>query len=217
MTSVIAAMIVAYTAMAAPVDQAAPKGFMRVQSQPGSRIATKDNTINGTSIHNDAVAAPGPSTPFVITFNNSATLTGGNAGKSLYTYITGVDLSGASFFLQNDGTPYYPPNPAEGQTHVAISNPNINIELNPQGQLTNVNLPIYAVGARAYYSVGQMEFYANHGDSGTAIVTPSTTNPTDENIDTVYSWLEFSYHSDEEGGFYTNLSYVSRRRSTKRV
>lgn len=206
MSAAFAAVLMALTASAAPIlEERTPPGFLRVQAQPGNRIATKDNTIVGTSIHNDAAAAaPGPSTPFQITFNNSYT----DTSATLFAYVVGMDLNGASFFLQNDGSVYYPPNPTAAQGNVAVTNAAVNIQLNPSGQLTTVGLPVYCVGARAYYSVGELNFYVNNGGAGAAVVGPSLTNPSDTNADTLFSWLEFSYHDDDEGGYYSNLSYV---------
>lgn len=208
--SAVAALAMALTslaaAMPAALEERATSGFTLVEADPNVRVATKDNTINGTSVHNDAVAAPGPSTPFSMTFDNNAQFYN-TAPQDIFVVVTATDLNGAAFFLHPNGTVYYPPNPSASQGNVPVTE-DIQIKLNPKGQLTNVKLPVYAVGGRVYYSLGQLSFYTNHGSTGTSIVAPSFTSPSDQNINSIYSFLEFSYHSDDAGGYFTNLSYV---------
>ena len=180
---------------------AAPAPKVTVVPQPGDFHVTNNNTVNGTALHNPvkAVAQNAPPAPLPLTLTN-------NIGGELYAYLTGTDGDGASFFLQKDGTPYYPANPAAGIPPTEIT-ADIAIPLSTSkgGQVT-VSLTNFVSSGRIYFSIGKMTFAVNNGPQGAVIVAPSFTNPSDPNADVDYGFVEFTW--DPTYGIYSNLSYV---------
>lgn len=190
--------IAAVAAVLVSTSFAAP---LTVNPIPNDYIITVNNTINGTTIHNAAqpVASNAPPSPLPLTFTNNV------GGGQVNAYLTGTDGDGAAFFLQANGQPYYPPNPAAGIPPTTIT-ADIAIPLSGQGQSVTVNLPNYVSSGRIYFSVGTMSFAVNNGPSGPVVVAPSFTNPTDPSADTNYGFVEFTW--SETAGIYSNLSYV---------
>lgn len=189
---------VAVAAMLASTSLAFP---LQVNPIPNDFVVTVNNTINATTLHNPSkpVAQNAPPSPLPLTFAN-------NFGDGqINAYLTGTDGDGAAFFLQSNGQPYYPSNPAAGIPPTTIT-ADIAIPLNGQGQSVTVNLPNYVSSGRIYFSVGTMSFAVNNGDQGPVIVAPSFTNPTDPNADVNYGFVEFTW--SETAGIYSNLSYV---------
>ena len=169
---------------------------------PHEYIVTNNNTINSTSVHqgNAVVAANAPSTALPLTFVNNFA-----GSSSINAYVTGTDGDGAAFFLQSDGTPFYPANPVAGIPPTTIIQ-NIAIPLSTHGNSITVKLPNYISSGRIYFSAGTLSFAVNYGGTGAVVVAPSFTNPTDPNADANYGFVEFTW--TEDGGIYSNLSYV---------
>ena len=174
---------------------------LKVDPIPGDYVVTVNNTINATAIHNPVspVAKDSPPSALPLSFVN-------NIGGTMNAYLAGTDGDGAAFFLQADGTPYYPPNPAAGIPPTTID-ANIAIPLDPSkyGSVT-VKLPNYLSSGRIYFAMGTMSFAVNNGPTGPVIVAPSFTNPSDPNADVQYGFVEFTW--SEEQGIFSNLSYV---------
>ena len=176
-----------------------------VHAEANTFVVTQNNTINSTSSHNtpQLVAENSPPSPLGLTFLNN--FSGRSSNGSINAYVTGTDGDGAAFFLQSDGTAYYPPNPAAGIPPTVITQ-NIAIPLGAKGEMTNISLPNYISSGRIYFSVGTMQFAANNGGSGPTIVAPSFTNSQDANANINYGFVEFTWTA--QGGVYSNLSYV---------
>ena len=168
----------------------------------GGFIPTTNTTINSTATHNFAlaVAQDSPSSPLVLSFTNNF-----DTSSQINAYLTGLDGDGAAYFLLANSTAYYPPNPPSGQPPTEITE-DIAIPLGAQGSTFTVNLPNYMTSGRIYFSVDTITFYVNYGKDGPAVVAPSFTNSADPNIDTNYGFVEFTWV--EDGGVYSNLSYV---------
>ncbi|KAI9715616.1 MAG: hypothetical protein M1828_000759 [Chrysothrix sp. TS-e1954] len=192
-------LIAAITLICAFLTNALPTVLHPV---PHEFVVTQNNTINSTSVHRGKsdVAAKAPSTPLPLTFVHNL------AGSSkVNAYVTGTDGDGAAFFLQADGIPYYPTNPAAGIPPTTITQ-NIAIPLNVEGQSVTIGLPNYITSGRIYFSAGTLTFATNYGPSGAVIVAPSFTNSADPNADANYGFVEFTWTA--EAGIYSNLSYV---------
>jgi len=121
--------------------------------------------------------------------------------SEVYVYITGLAIKNNNswFLLRADGrTPYYPANPSGIGSQLAED---CAIKLEGPGQTRTVNIPQLA-GGRIFVSIGgKLTFLLNPGP---ALVEPSVTNQADPNINTNWSFAEFTYN----GPVYANISYV---------
>jgi hypothetical protein len=144
--------------------------------------------------------------PSVVQTNTAPTLqlalVNQTTSNSVYAYITGLASANnnALFLLGSDGvTGYYPTSPAStGQP----LQQNCAIPLGTPGTTKTVTIPQLG-GARIWFSVDStLTFLLNPGP---ALVEPSVTNPTDPNINTLWSFAEFTYNSSQ---IYANISYV---------
>ena len=124
------------------------------------------------------------------------------SSSTVYAYITGqaIDNGNRLFLLQSDGrTPYYPASPASTGARLAA---NVSIALGAPGHTVNVTIP-HISGGRIWFSVGTpLTFLLNPGPG---LVEPSVTNPSDPNINTNWSFCEFTFNSSE---LFANISYV---------
>ena len=173
-----------------------------LHADPNDFAITPNNTFKSTRPHTNEklVAGNSPPSPLPLTFTNNFP-----GGGSINAYLTGTDGDGAAFFLQSDGTPFYPPNPAAGIPPTSITH-DIAIPVGEQGQSKTVNLPNFVTSGRIYFAIGEMKFAVNNGASGPIVVGPSFTNAQDASADINYGFAEFTW--DEDAGLYSNLSYV---------
>lgn len=111
-----------------------------------------------------------------------------------------INNNNAQFLLQSDAvTPYYPVSPSSTGTPLAE---NCAIALGAPGNTVTATIPLLA-GARIWFSVGTpLTFLLNPGPG---LVEPSVTNPADPNINTSFSFAEFTFNSSE---LFANISYV---------
>ncbi|MDH6117659.1 beta-1,3-glucanase family protein [Kitasatospora sp. GAS204B] len=141
-------------------------------------------------------AAATPATLTVDLANNTSS-------NTVYAYVLGLDIAqGNSWaFLQADGqTLYHPPSPAAPGAPLGAD---CAIALPPPGAAPRtIALPRLASG-RIYFSIGsKLVFLVNPGPG---IAMPSVSNPTDPNINTAYSFCEFTY---DQSQLYANISFV---------
>ncbi|KKY19249.1 putative glycoside hydrolase family 64 protein [Phaeomoniella chlamydospora] len=183
-------------------DTAILASLSRRRIDANTWVLTSNNTFNSTTTHSasTSVASDSPSTPLSLAFTNNASITG-----NINAYVTGLDGDGAAFFLISNGTAYYPANPLEDTTPTSIIE-SVAISLSSYGETLNISLPNYITSGRIYFSVGELNFATTYGESGTTIVAPSFTNPSDPNINVSYGFVEFTW--DKDAGLYSNLSYV---------
>ena len=124
------------------------------------------------------------------------------ASSNVFATVTGraIDNNNALFLLQADGhTPYLPTNPPAVQTGLSA---NVAIRLGAPGSTTNLTVP-HIAGGRIYFSINNpLTFLLNPGP---ALVEPSVANPSDPNINTNWSFAEFTFNSAQ---LYANISYV---------
>lgn len=124
------------------------------------------------------------------------------ASRNVYAYITGLSIAhnNAPIFIQSDGrTIYHPTSP--GKTLSPLS-ADVAIRLGAPGSTTNVTIPKIA-GGRIWFSIdAPLQFYLNPGP---AIVEPSVTNTSDANINTSWTFCEFTYNDAQ---LFANISYV---------
>ena len=122
--------------------------------------------------------------------------------SNVYATLTGraIDQNNALFLLQSDGqTPYLPANPPSVGSGLSA---NVAIRLGAPGSTTNLTIP-HIAGGRIYFSVNNpLSFFVNPGP---ALVEPSVTNPSDPNINTHWTFAEFTFNAEQ---LYANISYV---------
>jgi hypothetical protein len=137
------------------------------------------------------------STTLTITLRNNTT------SNTVYAHITGIPLDGSKgpiCIMKADGTPYYPSNPPTDMTPISE---NISIPLAApfSGSPTQVTIPKLASGRISFSISSPLNFFVNRGP---ALVQPSITNPSDQNINTLWGFCEFTF----DGGLFANISYV---------
>ncbi|KAK6535829.1 hypothetical protein TWF281_000079 [Arthrobotrys megalospora] len=129
-------------------------------------------------------------------------LTNHTLSTTVYATVTGlaIDHKNSWFLLKSDGkTPYYPTPPSKILQPLSED---CAIPLGPPGSSISITIPRIA-GGRIYISIDKpITFLLNPGP---ALVEPSVTNPTDQNFETQWSFMEFTYNHDQ---LYANISYV---------
>lgn len=108
--------------------------------------------------------------------------------SQVYAFITGqaIQKNGAIVFVKHDSSLYYPANPPAIGTALAED---CSIPLGNPENTVNITLPQIA-GGRIWFSEGKaLTFLLNPGP---AIVEPSVLNPSDSNINTNFSFCEFT-------------------------
>ena len=111
-----------------------------------------------------------------------------------------IDNNNALFILQSDAeTPYYPASPNMDGAPLAQ---NVSINLGAPGNTVMATIPRLA-GARLWFSIDTpLQFLLNPGPG---LVEPSVFNPSDPNINTNFSFMEFTFNSSQ---VFANISYV---------
>jgi hypothetical protein len=185
----------------------------RKKKQPQQGTNTQGNGTNASGAANQKTAtsytpatqAQAPLLQDQISVKPSSTLSvalvNHTSSSDVYVYIIGLalDNNSAWFLLQSDGsTPYYPTSPSStGQPLQA----NCAIKLGGPGSTRIVNIPQLA-GGRIFVSIGStLTFFLNPGP---ALVEPSVTNQSDENINISWDFVEFTFN----GPLYANITYV---------
>ncbi|MDH6131528.1 hypothetical protein P3T37_000897 [Kitasatospora sp. MAA4] len=161
----------------------------------GASIAALAAPIVLTAQERRARAAT-PATLAVDLSNNASS-------DTVYAYVLGLDIAQGNTwaFLQADGrTLYHPPSPSAPGAPLGVD---CAIALPPAGAAPRtISLPRLASG-RIYFSIGsKLVFLVNPGPG---IAMPSVSNPSDPNINTAYSFCEFTY---DQSQLYANISFV---------
>ncbi len=138
-------------------------------------------------------------TPATLTVN----LSNNTSSDTVYAYVLGLDIAQGNTwaFLQADGqTLYHPPSPSAPGAALGAD---CAIALPTAGAAPrSISLPRLASG-RIYFSLGsKLVFLVNPGPG---IAMPSVSNPSDPNINTAYSFCEFTY---DQSQLYANISFV---------
>ncbi|KAK5126922.1 hypothetical protein LTR85_008280 [Meristemomyces frigidus] len=127
------------------------------------------------------------------------------ASSNVHAYMTGL-VDGNLVLLQAGGGWFYPPNPAAGEVHQAIT-ADIAIPLGSQGSTTNIALPgNYVSSGRIYFADGTLDFFVNPGDTGPSLVQPSSVNPSDSSADVNWGFIELTTSAAD--GIFADITYV---------
>lgn len=128
--------------------------------------------------------------------------------SNVNAYVTGqaLDHNNAVFLLRSDGkTPYYPTSPSSTGAPLAVD---CAIHLGAPGSTTSIVIPRIA-GGRIWFAIdNKLTFLLNPGPTGSssaALVEPSTTNPSDPNIDILWDFCEFTFNQAQ---LFANITYV---------
>lgn len=131
-----------------------------------------------------------------------------SSSSNVNAYVTGqaLDHNNAVFLLQSDGkTPYYPTSPSSTGAPLAV---NCAIPLGAPGSTKSVVIPRIA-GGRIWFAIdNKLTFLLNPGPAGSssaALVEPSSTNPSDPNINISWDFCEFTFN---ESQLFANITYV---------
>ncbi|MQA09293.1 MAG: beta-1,3-glucanase [Pseudonocardiaceae bacterium] len=158
------------------------------RSMLGVSAAALAAPVLGRFLPFQASAAAAPDTFTLRVVNDSG------AGAA-YAYVTGTSPDDRIVVLKPDGTPYYPPSPAE-QT------PLEDCAIPLQGSGTELTVPRMS-GARVYIATEEkLEFFVNPGP---ALVAPSFLDENDANYQKNWSFCEFTFNDTQ---LYANISYV---------
>ena len=191
------------TAAAQPVK--APQQPILTQNtpQPATETAAAQpmNALQQPIVtRNRATAAPTRSATNIGTLQ--VRLQNQTSSGTVYAYITGqaIDNGSALFLLQSDArTPYFPASPSSTGAPLAQ---NVSIPLGAPGNTVTATIPRIA-GGRIWFSVGNiLQFFLNPGPG---LVEPSVFNQADPNINTDFSFCEFTFNQNE---LFVNISYV---------
>ncbi|KAI1749098.1 glycoside hydrolase family 64 protein [Xylaria castorea] len=165
-------------------------------------IITKDNILNSTTTREFKTESA---------FKINAAQAGAlpislvnNFGSGMYVYISGKDANNVPCLLGANGQYVYPQADNSGVPKLITGN--IGIQLNGQGQTTQVTLPQALISARIWFAQGQLSFYTvRDGNGVSAIVEPSAANPADPSAGVQWGFIEFNYDGST---IYANISFV---------
>lgn len=152
--------------------------------------------VSTSPVHIPATGGGLPTQLDAVLVNNSNT-------NTAYAYVVGLDFNGdgAWTFVSSDGQgTYKPPIPGADHTELTVD---CAIPLNAIGAPGfAIKIPRLASG-RIFFSYDQkLHFYMN---TNGGLVMPSQLNPTDPNIDTQWTFCEFTLNNVE---LYGNISFV---------
>ena len=177
----------------APANATSPSANRPVSSNANERAAA--NLAVQRNQQQEVMADATPNTLSIALQNKTSSST-------VYAYITGLALNNnnAPMFIQSDGrTVYYPASPASPGAALAQD---VAIPLGAPGNTVTATIPKIA-GGRIWFSVDKrLSFFVNPGP---AIVEPSVTNFSDPNINTNWSFAEFTYNDAQ---LFANITYV---------